>query len=924
MSAEKRPLKVLILEDNLSDAELIVHELKRGGFKPEWQRVDTEKSYSAALNPGLDIILADYSLPQFNALRALEVTRKSGFDTPFIVVTGSVSEENAVTCIKHGAHDYLIKDRLARLGPAVELALQQRQLETSKKKTEIALSESEALNNAVLNSLATQIAVLDCNGCILTTNEAWTNPAQGASPLTRLGQPGTGSLPGTPPASPPPNYLEWCRGLARDGDQAAASILEGILAVLNQSQRLFALEYSVEKGGERRWYAINVTPLTGAGGGAVISHSEITARKQVDELLRIQSGALQAVPSAMMITDRSGNIAWVNPSFSTLTGYTSHEALGHQSRLFNPNATDAATYKNLWNTIQSGDIWHSEIVNRRKNGSLYNSEITIAPVRDEKGEISHFIDIENDITDRKQHERELETIVNVANALRTARTRSEMLPVILDKLYDALKATGSSISLYDPASDEMVVALARGPFASTAGQRSPAHEGVSRIIYTTRRIYVSKDSTADPRLLDAPGNKPYSIAGMPLIAQGQVIGILWVGKQADITPNEERIFNAIADIAANAIHRASLLEETERRLQRITAMREIDKAITASLDLNVTLTVLVEQVIHQLGIDAADILLFTPETQLLEYSVGMGFHSVYNRSSRLLAQVQAQQAALTRRIVSIPNLSEDESGLLDRIRSRGENYEAYFAVPLLAKGQVKGVLELYKRTPFGPNAEWFEFLEMISGQAAIAIDNAELFEHLQESSIRLAMAYDDTIEGWSRALDLRDRETEGHTRRVTELTLQLASAAGIRETEIVHMRRGALLHDIGKMAIPDAILLKPAAHNTEEWEIIRKHPTYAYELLSPIDFLHPALDIPYCHHEHWDGSGYPRGLKGEQIPIAARVFSVVDVFDALISDRPYRPGWERGATIEYIRDQSGKLFDPHIVDLFLKMMGETG
>jgi len=150
------------------------------------------------------------------------------------------------------------------------------------------------------------------------------------------------------------------------------------------------------------------------------------------------------------------------------------------------------------------------------------------------------------------------------------------------------------------------------------------------------------------------------------------------------------------------------------------------------------------------------------------------------------------------------------------------------------------------------------------------------------------------------------------------MTLRLARAAGIREADLVHIRRGALLHDIGKMAIPDAILLKPGAHTTEEWEIIRKHPTYAYELLSPITFLHPALDIPYCHHERWDGTGYPRSLRGEQIPFAARIFSVVDVYDALISDRPYRPGWEREKILAYIKEQSGTQFDSQVVELFLQ------
>jgi len=192
--------------------------------------------------------------------------------------------------------------------------------------------------------------------------------------------------------------------------------------------------------------------------------------------------------------------------------------------------------------------------------------------------------------------------------------------------------------------------------------------------------------------------------------------------------------------------------------------------------------------------------------------------------------------------------------------------------------------------------------------------------NLEIAHIELKAAYDATIEGWSRAMDLRDRETEGHTQRVTELTLKLAALAGIDQTELVHIRRGALLHDMGKLGIPDSILLKPDKLSTDEWELMRQHPQLAYDMLYPIEYLHPALDIPYCHHEKWDGSGYPRGLKGEQIPLSARIFAVVDVWDALTSDRPYRAAVGRAEVLEYIKDQSGKHFDSQIVELFLQVI----
>ena len=187
---------------------------------------------------------------------------------------------------------------------------------------------------------------------------------------------------------------------------------------------------------------------------------------------------------------------------------------------------------------------------------------------------------------------------------------------------------------------------------------------------------------------------------------------------------------------------------------------------------------------------------------------------------------------------------------------------------------------------------------------------------------RLQEAYQKTIEGWARALDLRDRETEGHTQRVTELTVKVAEVLGLSDEEITHIRRGALLHDMGKIAIPDNIQQKPGTLTEEEWEMMRLHPMYAFDMLSPIAYLKPALEIPLCHHEYWDGSGYPRGLKGEEIPLPARLFTIVDVWDALSSDRRYRKRMERVEVLKYMREKSGQIFDPKLLDVFLAVMEE--
>ncbi|NWF63111.1 MAG: GAF domain-containing protein [Chloroflexi bacterium] len=244
--------------------------------------------------------------------------------------------------------------------------------------------------------------------------------------------------------------------------------------------------------------------------------------------------------------------------------------------------------------------------------------------------------------------------------------------------------------------------------------------------------------------------------------------------------------------------------------------------------------------------------------------------------------------------------------------------------PLKVKDDLIGVLYVDNRAQTGIfHLDELKLITAFANQAAVAIDNARLFESLQASNSELQDAYRATLEGWVRALDLRDKETEGHTKRVTLLTEKLARKMGVNEGSLVHIQRGALLHDIGKMAIPDGILLKPAALTPEERTLIQKHPVYAFEMLSPIQFLQPALDIPYCHHEKWDGTGYPRGLRGENIPLAARIFAVVDVWDALVSDRPYRKGLRPAEVKEKIREDAGKHFDPEVVKVFLDLDDQT-
>jgi len=492
-------------------------------------------------------------------------------------------------------------------------------------------------------------------------------------------------------------------------------------------------------------------------------------RKGGEEILKKHSSVVEQTTELVFITNYDGVIEYVNPAFERLTGYAKDESIGQTPRILKSGKHTPDEYKQLWETIRAGKVLQGTVVNRKKNGELFYEEKIISPLRDEKGNITHFVSTGRDITERKQAEERIQT-----------------------------------------------------------------------------------------------------------------------------------------------------------QLQRLAALREIDMAITGSVDLQLTLNVVLEQTTTQLGIDAASVLLLNPHSQTLTYAAGRGFRTDALQHTRLrLGEGFAGRAVLERQLIHIPDLRGRKTDFLRSPYFSTEGFVAYYVVPLIAKGEVKGVLEVFHRAPYEADDEWRAFLETLAGQAAITLDNAMLFNDLQRSNTDLTLAYDATIEGWSHALDLRDEETEGHTQRVTELTLQLARGMGISEAELAHIRRGCLLHDIGKMGIPDNILRKPGPLTDEEWVIMRKHPQYAFEMLSPISYLRPALDIPGCHHEKWDGTGYPRQLKGEQIPLAARIFAVIDVYDALTSDRPYRKAWSREKTLEHIKTNSGTHFDPKVVEAFIRLQQES-
>ena len=409
--------------------------------------------------------------------------------------------------------------------------------------------------------------------------------------------------------------------------------------------------------------------------------------------------------------------------------------------------------------------------------------------------------------------------------------------------------------------------------------------------------------------------------------QDEALGVM-LGSQLGSTLENIRRYGQIREHAASLEHeigqRKRAEQVIERQLSHLSTLREIDRTITGSLDLPLTLDIIMAHVARELAADAVDVLLMYPATAMLTLAASRGYRNLRSERGPIhLGEGIAGKVAFERRILEIEDIRADarivdRSGLL-----ASEGFITYAGAPLISKGRVLGVIEVFHRSSLDRDDEWMEFFEALAGEAAIAVDMSQLFEGLQRSNLELVRSYEITLEGWSRALDLRDNETEGHTLRVTELSPRLAAVLGMAAGELSLMRRGALLHDIGKMGLPDSVLLKPGPLSEAEWAVMKQHPTLAMELLSPIEYLRGSLDIPYYHHEKWDGSGYPHGLKGEQIPLAARIFAVVDVWDALRSDRPYRRAWPEEQVRAHIRLLSGTHFEPRIVEAFFDML-DTG
>jgi len=359
----------------------------------------------------------------------------------------------------------------------------------------------------------------------------------------------------------------------------------------------------------------------------------------------------------------------------------------------------------------------------------------------------------------------------------------------------------------------------------------------------------------------------------------------------------------------------------QKKIKELASLRQVDISILSSTKLENVIQTVFDQLQSQLAVDAASIHIFDPQSSKLRISSGF-FQGTMVRCKK--SDIHSDRLNLLVNDKKVETVLEDISRKVIWKKLEDQGMKILYRCPILVASELKGIMEIAYCKPVTLDTDWMSYFDALVTQTSVGIEKVELFDKLQTRNRDLQEAYVSAIKGWAKALELRDEETKGHSDRVVEMAVKMAVEYGYKGEDLENFRNGAFLHDIGKMGVPDGILLKPGTLTEEEWVLMRKHPVFAYQLLKEIPFLKNAYEIPYYHHERWNGSGYPHGLKGEDIPLSARIFAVVDVWDALSNDRPYRKAWKPEEVKKYIEDNKEIQFDPQIVETFFKLFRVDG
>ncbi|WP_448521864.1 HD domain-containing phosphohydrolase [Pseudothermotoga sp.] len=650
----------------------------------------------------------------------------------------------------------------------------------------------------------------------------------------------------------------------------------------------------------------------------------------------MQPVSLDLAPVVILGFDLNEKVVLANRKACELLGYEMDEIVGKNwIENFLPDRIKDEV-RDVFEKIKNGElkpveVYENAIINKDNEERLilwHNGYL-----KDQNGNIQIIISAGLDVTEKRQLENELQEQLNIFKTLTdileqliksdlNVKERAKMIARACVELFGAhstwvgYAAPDKSVKVMgkypedDPSLKNIVARWDDSPYGCGAAGRS-IKNGKHVLIEDTLRDESHEAWREKAKLFGIR-----TVAAFPLVNPKRVYGTLVVRSDKSGFFNEKKIqaLQLLANAAASALESAQMFEDLQKSFEKLSTLQMIDKVILSSNDLTEVSEEILDQVVRALNVDSAFLTLCNKKDRRFELVVKKGF------------KTNVLEETLNELVASFLDDNVERRDLPNESRKRilqEEKFQWYHgAVLLLENRPLCCLFEVYRSDVFEPAREWLDFFDTIVNQIKIAIERIVLLEDLRETNLKLLKAYDETIEALAQAIDMRDAETFGHSKRVADLTVKIAKALGVEEEKLIHIRRGALLHDIGKLAVPDRILLKPGKLDEEEWKIMKMHPLYAQNMLSKIEYLQPALDIPLYHHERWDGSGYPFGLKGEEIPLSARIFAVVDVYDALSSDRPYRKAWTKQEAIDYIKNESGRLFDPKVVEVFLKMLEE--
>lgn len=681
--------------------------------------------------------------------------------------------------------------------------------------------------------------------------------------------------------------------------------------------------------------------------------AETIERVRLFERVRLLGEAFNSAADAVMITDLESRILDVNPAFERLTGFSREEAIGQKPNILKSRHTTLEFYQQMWAQILSQGYWSGEIINRRKNGEEWDAFLVISTIKDERGQPVAYVGINRDITALKTLQREREVLFlaeraarEQAEALREVAYErlkritalheidvaitselnlAETLSVLLEKVAERLEVDAAAVALVDPETHALIYAARRGVNGELFRDGLlKVEEGVAGQVAYSGQVVAIPDVRAEPRFRRRAIAERLGIVSylaVPLRARSGIIGVLEMAMRQRHTfhPEEIDFFVTLAGQAAIAIQNSRLFEQEQMRRQELAALYDLSRALADTTDIDTILDLITRRAVETVHVTFARIALVEGEDCVLRaaYPVRVLDHDLEVDCRGPVAafpfcqRVLAQNAPILLRADS-PDISDDE-----RARLFLDLAQTLCLVPLRVGEHPLGLLMLgemrrEEREPF--TADKLRLARSIGDQAASALHRVRLFVELERSYLQ-------TVFALANAIDAKDSYTADHAQRLADMALAVGRELGMPPDELEDLRYGAILHDVGKIGIPDAILQKPARLDAGEWALMRRHPVIGAQILAPVPRLAGAARIVRHHHERYDGTGYPDGLAGEAIPLGARILAVVDAYGAIVDRRAYKEPCPHAEAIAELKRCAGTQLDPVVVEAFLRLFG---